>query len=157
MPILPFQPWGSRFYIRNMSSRLGFKSFCFSLHLLTEKIHTYLALVESHEENQTDFQPNMGHRLLQSILVNKTNGSEGEACHCKQLSETFLCKANKSMMLVLEASNSKPAVTDAAPSSTKWRGSRLHIVHSVYRSAVASRDCSVYNWRNADCWTHTSS
>jgi len=147
MPILPFPPGGSRFYVRNTASRLGFKSSRFSLHLLTEKIITYLAHVESHEE-KSDFRPNTGQRQLQSILVNETNGSEGQACHSKQLSETFLRKAQKSRMLALEASDSKPA----------WHGyyTRLHSVHSVYRSVVASRDCCVYNWRNTDCWTHTS-
>ena len=75
---------------------------------LRKKIITYLAHVESHEE-KSDFRPNTGQRQLQSILVNETNGSEGQACHSKQLSETFLRKAKKSMMLALEASDSKPA------------------------------------------------
>ena len=69
-------------------------------------------------KNQTDFRPNMGQQLLQSILINKTNDSEALACHAKHFSEPFLRKAKKSTMLALAVTKNPSAAATATSAST---------------------------------------
>ena len=69
-------------------------------------------------KNQTDFRPNMGQQLLQSILINKTNDSEALACHAEHFSEPFLRKAKKSTMLALAVTKNPSAAATATSAST---------------------------------------